>query len=68
MMLILCCIIFRLNNLGEVQRITYNVQARDYYLMLPPEQVKTVYKAMKVFDDLLYEKDAVVNIKLNDGE
>ena len=53
---------------GEPERINYNNQVRDYYLTLPAEAVTSLYKAMKAYDDLLYDRGSLVDIKLNDGK
>ncbi|CAG0917145.1 unnamed protein product [Notodromas monacha] len=38
---------------GEVFRLNYNNQVRDTFLAVPLEQVKPLYKAMKLMDDEL---------------
>ena len=51
---------------GQVTRITYNNQTRDSLFPVPVEQVKPWYRAIKLFDDLLYEH--AVTVKLQPGE
>ena len=52
---------------GEVDRINYNNQVRHTSLDIPLSDVKPLYDALKLFDDLCYQSDNHVKIKLESG-
>ena len=56
----------RLDENGNINRISYSQQVRDSFMTtLPPENVKAFYKALTLMDKLLYEN--VLHYKLNAG-
>ena len=58
---------FRLDENGEINRISYSNQVRDSYMTtLAPENVKKFYKALLLMDKLLYEN--VLTYKMNSGK
>ena len=62
-MLVIFC---RLGEEGQIQKISYNNQVRDSIQNMPAEKVNHFYKAMKIYNDLLYENDIL--LKLEPGE
>ena len=58
--------LIRLDEHGNVNRISYSQQVRDSFMTtLPPENVKAFYKALTLMDKLLYEN--TLHYKLNAG-
>ena len=47
--------------------VHYNNQVRDSYLNIPAAEVQGYYEALRHFDDLLYSKENLVEIKLLTG-
>ena len=58
---------FRLNIGGEVERIIYNNPVRDTFLTVPVDKVQSLYKALRLFDSLLYDPANMVKFKLKPG-
>ena len=57
---------YRLDGIGDVDRISYSNQVRDSFMTtLAPEKVKPFYKALLLMNKLLY--DNAINYKLNAG-
>ena len=60
-------LLIRLDENGEINRISYSNQVRDSFMTtLAPEDVKQFYKALLLMDKLLYEN--VLHYKLNAGK
>jgi hypothetical protein len=58
-----------LNKKGEVIRVCANNMQRDSAIRASSaEQVKDVYRALALFDKMLYDKKNQVIYKMNDGE
>ena len=57
----------RLNSSGEVERIIDNNPVRDTFLTVPVEKVQPLYKALRLFDSLLYDPSNMVKFKLKPG-
>ncbi|ELT89689.1 hypothetical protein CAPTEDRAFT_152626 [Capitella teleta] len=61
--------VIELDNEGAIVRIVWNNMMRDSFLTgVQLERVKPLYKAMKLFHDLMYHKDNVITTKLEAGE
>ncbi len=59
---------YRLNQEGSVERIVYNNPVRDTFLTVQMEKVNALYKALCLFDALLYNPENHVRMKLNPGK
>ena len=59
---------FRHDEKGKLECITFSNHGRDSYLNLPVEQIKPFYRALKTYNDLLYDPENVVQIKLKEGK
>ncbi|XP_038052337.1 gamma-butyrobetaine dioxygenase-like [Patiria miniata] len=60
--------IIQYNKYGEFMCVNYNDHVRAPYLSLPVEQVKEVYKAMKLFEEFMYRPGNLVEHRLGAGE
>ena len=59
---------FRLNDIGEVEKIFYNNQSRSRIMISSDaDETKMHYQAMKLLDSLAYTKKFLIETKLNDG-
>jgi len=58
----------KLNEQGSLDRVYYNNQSRSRIMTSGPDETKAYYKALKLWDDLLYSKDFIIQTKLDDGE
>ena len=60
-------LIFRLDDEGAVQSVNYNNQMRSQFLNIPVDKVQQLYNALKLFDDLCYDNEYLINLKLKPG-
>ncbi len=49
-------------------RINYNNQSRDSMLCVPSRRVKSLYRALKLFNDVAYDPDNVVLYRMKAGK
>ncbi|XP_022082645.1 gamma-butyrobetaine dioxygenase-like [Acanthaster planci] len=56
------------NKYGEFTSVNFNNQVRAPYLSLPAEKVRDVYRALKVFYDVMYRPENLVEYRLVAGE
>ena len=61
-------IICRLDKHGNVQRVNYNNQVRDQYPVTPLDETHKLYKALKRFNDIAYDKKVMIKHKLKPGK
>ena len=61
-------IICRLDKHGNVQRVNYNNQVRDQYPVTPLDETYKLYKALKRFNDIAYDKKVMIKHKLRPGK
>ena len=61
-------IICRLDKHGNVQRVNYNNQVRDQYPVTPLDDTHKLYKALKRFNDIAYDKKVMIKHKLKPGK
>ena len=64
---IVVLLIFRLDDEGTVQSVNYNNQMRSQFLNIPVDKVQQLYNALKLFDDLCYDNEYLINLKLKPG-
>jgi gamma-butyrobetaine dioxygenase len=50
---------------GDIVQIHYSTRHRDSFTRLSLDEVEPVYKALKSFSELLYDKENIVEIQLN---
>jgi len=51
---------------GRIERVTYNDQVRDSVMPIPAEDVAPFYRALKLFNSILYDNH--IRIKLGPGD
>ncbi|XP_022082954.1 gamma-butyrobetaine dioxygenase-like [Acanthaster planci] len=56
------------NSFGEFTRVNFNNHTRAPYMSLPVEKVRDMYKALKVFYDVMYRPENHVNFRLELGD
>ena len=61
-------IIFSLDSEGNVQSINYNNQMRSQFLNVPLGKVQPLYNALKLFNDISYDDENLINLKLQPGK
>ena len=52
---------------GIIQSLNYNNQMRSQFLNLPIEKIQPLYNALKLFDDICYDNEYLINLKLKPG-
>ena len=60
--------IYRLDEQGNVQRVNYNNQVRDQYPVTSMDETHKLYKALKCFNDIAYDKKVMIKHKLRPGK
>jgi len=60
--------IISLDDDGNVSRITYNNQARDSTMLTSVDDTISFYRAMRLWDDLLFHENNHIKFKLAEGE
>ena len=58
----------RLDKHGTVQRVNYNNQVRDQYPVTSLDETHKLYKALKRFNDIAYDKKVMIKYKLRAGK
>ena len=64
---IIAMLFLRLDDEGTIQSVNYNNQMRSQFLNLPLNEVQPLYNALKLFDDLCYDNEYLINLKLKPG-
>ena len=64
---IIALLFLRLDDEGTIQSVSYNNQMRSQFLNLPLDKVQPLYNALKLFDDLCYDDEYLINLKLKPG-
>ena len=49
---------------GIIQSLNYNNQMRSQFLNLPIDKIQPLYNALKLFDDICYDNEYLINLKL----
>ena len=57
-----------LDSEGNVQSINYNNQMRSQFLNVPLGKVQPLYNALKLFNDISYDDENLINLKLQPGK
>ena len=60
--------LYRLNDDGDVIQVCYSNQTRDSFMSLQLEDVEPMIKALRLFDDLMYDEANLFRIKLSAGQ
>lgn len=60
--------LIELDDKGEFKSIAHFTIIRTPYVNLPVEQVQTMYRVLKKFDEMLYRKDLCMGYKMRDGD
>ena len=53
---------------GELEQVKSSNQSRDSMLNVPLEHVYPLYKALRLFDDTLYDPANIIRFKLEEGK
>ena len=61
-------IFFSLDDEGIIQSLNYNNQMRSQFLNLPIDKIQPLYNALKLFDDICYDNEYLINLKLKPGK
>ncbi len=56
-----------LDDLGEMEYVTFNGQARAMMMTAPVEKIQSLYRAMRKMNDYFYDEDIHITLKLNPG-
>ena len=59
---------FRLDDQGEIRRISYNNQVRDSVLCVDPARATQFYRALLAFESMLNDDKYCVRYALRPGE
>lgn len=57
-----------LNNDGEVDHIVWNNQMRSWFYNYPVDHLQELYRAMKMYNNILYRPENMILIKLQTGQ
>ncbi|XP_033104009.1 gamma-butyrobetaine dioxygenase-like [Anneissia japonica] len=60
--------IIRLNQEGEIQKIAFNNTTRGAWMSVGPDKIKTIYRAIKIFNSALTKKENLISFALQQGE
>lgn len=58
----------RLDEDGDVVQIYHSTRSRDSFLGMPIEGVDELYRALKTFTELIYDKAGLIEIKQKPGK
>ncbi len=61
-------LVLRLDQDGELFRINYSDEVRDSHLSQPLDVAKKIYKALKLFNSLIYHRDNMFVYKMKEGK
>ena len=61
-------IFYRLDKYGTIKRVNYNNQVRDQYPVTSLDDTHKLYKALKRFNDIAYDKNVMIKHKLRPGK
>ena len=53
---------------GNIKSVNYNNQMRSQFLNVPLYKVQPLYNALKLFDDISYAEENLINLKLKPGK
>ena len=56
-----------LDKTGGVKRVNYNNQVRDQFPVMPAKDTPRLYKALKCFNDIAYNRNTMIKYKLKPG-